>query len=200
MTSSDWTHSHLKFRLLNFSHQSSMSSLTIAFPQDNPTQLFISEASASVTIPFFNSGTFWNCISASNLYPIAQPQFQSFIGATTWSFTSRPLVLARIDAGVSLEWLCNFTESAGCFNGACQKMNGPNTLCVRYGTYKPLHRKNLQVWCSDTSTQLTVHAECGAVAPHIEARCLRQSHLARPHHIIHQDTALSAFPWHLIKA
>ena len=45
-------------------------------------------------------------------------------------------------------------------------------------------QKNLQVWCSGTSTQLTdltVHAECGAVAPHIEARCLRQSHLARPH-------------------
>lgn len=85
-------------------------------------------------------------------------------------------------------------------NGACQKMNGSNTLCVRYWTYKPLHRKKLQVWCSNTSTQLTVHAECGAVAPHIEARCLRQSHLARPHHIIHQDTALSAFPWHLITA
>ena len=122
MTSSDWTHSHLKFPLLN--HQSSMSSLTIAFPQDNPTQLFISEASASVTIPFFNSGT------ASQLRictPLRSHNFnffqqdclhlQSFIGAlTTWSFTSRPLVLARIDAGVSLEWVCNFWESAGCFN------------------------------------------------------------------------------------
>ena len=138
--------SHLKLALLN--HQSSMSSLIIAFPQNNPTQLFIGETSASVTTPFFYAGT------ASQLRmctPLHSHNFnffqhdclhlQSFIAAalTTWSFTSRPLVLAR-DWRRSQPGMGSFWESAASTNGA-----GPKRIAPSYWTYKPLHQK-LPLW------------------------------------------------------